>query len=342
MRFLKIILITITLFFLNPLATIAQEEWDRIINLSGTWRFSIGDNAKWASKDYNDGHWEQIKVPSHWENEGFYGYDGYAWYRVSFDGKLLKKKNANYHLFLGYIDDIDEVFLNDTRIGRKGSFPPHYQTAYDTFRDYFLPDEKLNYEGENVIAVRVYDPVGMGGIASGKIGIYSNRDDNNLAINLRGQWEFKLTNQFRSPREHAERVFNDFQPDFSKAGKESGWESIIVPGHWEDQGYKHYDGGAIFKKNFFVPEDLAGEDLVLVLGKIDDFDKTYLNGKLIGTTTWFDSFRGYSISAEDVKVCDSNLIEIYVQDNGHAGGFTKGPVGILRQSEYTRFMRWRK
>jgi hypothetical protein len=33
-----------------------------------------------------------------------------------------------------------------------------------------------------------------------------------------------------------------------------------------------------------IPKELANEDLVILLGKIDDSDKTFLNGKLIGSS----------------------------------------------------------
>jgi hypothetical protein len=33
---------------------------------------------------------------------------------------------------------------------------------------------------------------------------------------------------------------------------------------------------------------------------------------------------------------------IYVDDPQGAGGIWQGPVGIMKQSEFTRFMRWRE
>ena len=63
----------------------------RTINLHKKWKFRIGDNLKWISPSYDDRSWESIKVPSTWENQGFHGYDGYAWYRLHFDGRKLAK-----------------------------------------------------------------------------------------------------------------------------------------------------------------------------------------------------------------------------------------------------------
>ena len=54
------------------------------IDLCGDWRFEIGDNPAYAEKNFDDNGWEVIHVPNMWENEGFPGYDGYAWYRLHF------------------------------------------------------------------------------------------------------------------------------------------------------------------------------------------------------------------------------------------------------------------
>ena len=47
------------------------------------------------------------------------------------------------------------------------------------------------------------------------------------------------------------------------------------------EGYKNYDGYACYAKTFKLSNELNGKDVVLLLGKIDDFDQVYINGKLI-------------------------------------------------------------
>ena len=142
------------------------DELDLQINLSTNWLFSIGNNDRWANPSYNDQHWETIRVPADWENEGFHGYDGYAWYRTHFKGEQLNPKHPHF-LVLGYIDDADEVYFNGELIGRSGKFPPNFKTAYNAFRRYQIPNELINYRGNNVIAVKVYDDGLNGGIVNG-------------------------------------------------------------------------------------------------------------------------------------------------------------------------------
>lgn len=313
----------------------SSDEWNLVLSLKGLWKFSIGDNKSWASPKYSDTGWETIKVPSKWEDEGFYGYDGYAWYRKTFDGQILKNRNLGYTLFLGYIDDVDEVYLNGHKIGYSGAFPPRYYTAYNAFRQYSIPSEYINFGGQNLIAVRVFDAEIEGGIVSGDVGIYVNKNDMGLQVNLRGLWDFKL-------------IGNSYPDQAPAEGGE--WAHLMVPGIWEHQGFKNYDGNAWYRKRVFIPKDLEGEDLVLMLGKIDDFDDTYFNGEKVGTTrisadyrreTAYGKLRVYYIRAGLVKAGEWNTIAVFVEDIGGEGGIYEGPVGIVRQSEFTRFMRWR-
>lgn len=321
----------------------AQDGWQSVINLKGDWKFAIGDNQRWADPAYDDRDWEKIIVPARWEDEGFYGYNGHAWYRKTFDGATLKNQQLSFNLFLGYIDDVDEVYLNGHKVGGSGSFPPRYQTAYNAFRRYHIPKEYIDFTGKNVIAVRVYDSEIHGGIISGDVGIFTNRDDEDLAINLRGIWDFKPTGK---PGSHAEFDRN-FLTALAQSANGAGnsdkkeWRSITVPGVWEHQGYDSYNGSAWYRKNFMLPKELQGEDLVLMLGKIDDYDQTYLNGKLVGSTNNYNKFRIYHVSSDMVKA-GSNTLLIYVDDPQGYGGIYDSPVGFIRQSDFTKYFRWRK
>jgi len=312
------------------------NNWEKILSLRGTWKFSIGDQRRWAEPGYDDRSWESIYAPSKWEDEGFHGYDGYAWYRKSFNGDDLNNTDWSYSLFLGYIDDVDEVYFNGHLIGYSGAFPPNYVSAYNANRQYHIPNEFINFNGKNVIAVRVYDSQIEGGIVKGDIGIFVNRKDKELSINLRGMWDFCLAKGGSN--------YSDLPKD------EKSWVKISVPKSWEDQGYKHYDGTAWYRKQVYIPQDLQGEQLVLILGKIDDFDDVYLNGKKVGTSkltsdyrhhTAYDKLRTYFIPPDAFKAGQMNTIIVLVEDTGGYGGIYEGPVGIIKQSQFTKFLRWR-
>ena len=131
------------------LPALARDQ-KKEINLRGRWKFQIGDDKEYADVNFDDSDWEDIRVPRNWEDKGYPGYDGYAWYRTTFKLPVnLEEKSLKLHL--GYIDDVDEVYVNGQFIGGSGRFQPDYETAYDKNRIYPLPHHVLNFGGENLI-----------------------------------------------------------------------------------------------------------------------------------------------------------------------------------------------
>ena len=106
------------------------------MDLSGIWKFRIGDRTEWKKRNYDDGDWGEIFVPGRWEDQNYPEYDGFAWYRTTFELSDDLKEETLY-LNLGRIDDVDETYLNGYLIGSKGSFHPEYETAWDQTRTYF-------------------------------------------------------------------------------------------------------------------------------------------------------------------------------------------------------------
>lgn len=143
------------------------------IELTGTWQFKPGDCPDWAQVDFPDSSWEYIGVPQIWETAGFRRYNGFAWYRKTIvipkSWKNEKYLNLRQELLLdlGNIDDADQTFFNDSLIGATGSFPPQYQSRWNLQRHYSIPVDLVKWGEKNVIAIRVYDREGNGGIYAG-------------------------------------------------------------------------------------------------------------------------------------------------------------------------------
>jgi sialate O-acetylesterase len=316
------------------------ESDKNFINLEGLWKFSIGDDTLWASPDFNDNDWEEIEVPGFWENEGFHGYNGYAWYRKTFTIPKEFQEN-NFILSAGFIDDVDQTFINGKVVGMSGGFPPWYMTAYDAYREYYIPKEILK-EGKNTIAIRVYDAELEGGIKAGAIGLSPVTSDNrfvsnlDLNVSLSGMWKFKTGDNLQ----WKETKIDDIT-----------WREIFVPAFWEAQGYRNYDGFAWYRKSFTLPENFSGEKMVLMLGKIDDIDQTFVNGQLIGSVgDWtfdtrpryfnqnneWETVRGYYIP-ENLLMPGENTIAVRVFDGYFDGGIYQGPIGLITQEKYIKF-----
>jgi len=310
------------------------QDWKRLHELRGVWKFSIGDKKEWAEQNFDDSEWEDIFVPSSWEDEGYPGYNGYAWYRKSITFEKKAEQN-NLYLRLGYIDDVDQVFINGHLVGFSGSFPPFYYTAYNSVRSYRIPDSVLNIHGKNVIAVRIFDRQLAGGIVKGNCGIYEKRYNIKIEISLEGYWKFKTGDR----RKYKKTDYSDH-----------GWRDLFVPDIWERQGIFEYDGYAWYRKKFIMPEEYIGERLILLLGKIDDLDETFFNGMKIGETgrlyeepfpVGFEDewlvLRAYEIDENHIIYGGKNLIAVRVFDGMLDGGIYDGPVGIVT---YKNFKKW--
>jgi hypothetical protein len=136
-------------------------------------RFKTGNDQAWSQPGFDDSKWQTLKTSVTWDEQGYKDYDGYAWYRLHVFIPIAIKENSNWkdslRVFLAKIDDVDETYLNGVLIGRKGNFPNEtggYKTAWSQTREYHIStnDPAIKWNKENVIAVKVYDNGGKGGI----------------------------------------------------------------------------------------------------------------------------------------------------------------------------------
>lgn len=138
--------------------------------------FKPGDNLAWSQSGLDDHDWNPIKPQYNWEKQGYASLDGFGWYRFHFElSSLIRTKNwwpDSLRIFLAKIDDADEVYLNGKRISKTGKFPDDpggYNTQWDRWRDVRLAanDPLLQWDKDNVLAIRVYDGGGIGGMFGG-------------------------------------------------------------------------------------------------------------------------------------------------------------------------------
>ena len=100
------------------------------------------------------------------------------------------------------------------------------------------------------------------------------------------------------------------------------WRTATLPGVWEKAGYEDLDGFMWYRKVVEVPAEWAGKDLTLSLGIINDMDRTWFNGTLVGKTEGPQSatvFRNYSVPGSAV-VAGANVIAVRVYDMANVGG----------------------
>jgi beta-galactosidase len=167
--------------FFSPRA----EEKPVIVAVAGDWRAKqiqrlaaspspdkghadpgISEAAKRAvAADFNDAAWQTAQVPRDMDSYGgtWANADGEAVLRkvIEMPAALL---GQDLKLSLGAVDDHDETYFNGVRIGSVGK---ENSAPYAVQREYTVP-ANLVKPGKNVIAVRVWDKFGGGGIMSNR------------------------------------------------------------------------------------------------------------------------------------------------------------------------------
>ncbi len=131
----------------------------------------------WKESNFDDSSWPAVKVPQLWENT-LGDLDGVVWLRktISLEDDEAGKAAV---LKLSTIDDGDETYVNGVKVGQTNS--------YNMPRSYVVPASVLK-KGKNVIAVKVTDTGGGGGI-------YGEEKEVRLIVNagkeyaLAGDWK---------------------------------------------------------------------------------------------------------------------------------------------------------
>lgn len=127
------------------------------------WKFAAdpdntGHKKGFFRKDFNDSSWKNIRTDKPWESQGFKDYDGYAWYRLRF--RMPEKKDGiAAELFFRAVDESAWVWLNGRYIGQHDDGPHGWDDPF-----HLDVSREINWNGENVLAVRVRDTIYGGGI----------------------------------------------------------------------------------------------------------------------------------------------------------------------------------
>lgn len=141
-----------------------------------------GTAAGWAKPDADDASWKGADISKPWEQNGLENYDGIGWYRRAFDAPA-DWAGKDLTLSLGPIDDIDTTFFNGEKIGSKD--------VWNAERVYKVPG-KLVKVGRNVIAIRVFDNQGGGGMYGNPANVHvAPADKSGAAIALGDGWKLK-------------------------------------------------------------------------------------------------------------------------------------------------------
>lgn len=125
------------------------------------------------------------------------------------------------------------------------------------------------------------------------------------------EWENKILTE--------DAGYNNGQLTWKSNNTSADWKTMKQPGLWESSALPEFDGVVWFKKKIVIPAAMAGKEVIVNLGTIDDNDITWFNGEKIGETMGYNVNRKYTIPASLVKEGESELT-VRVFDGSGGGG----------------------
>jgi sialate O-acetylesterase len=139
----------------------------------GGWE--VGEEEKWG----------EMRMPSTWQSSRLY-HNGAVWFRKEIELPAGLEGEAG-ELSLGVVDDMDVTFVNGVEVGRTGAETPGFWAVR---RKYQVPAGVLR-AGRNVVAVRVFDQWGAGGmLGPGEVMKLDVRGE--AVADLRGDWRYRV------------------------------------------------------------------------------------------------------------------------------------------------------
>lgn len=144
-----------------PVENIDGNDID--VNFNFNWQFQLGEVEEGYKVDYDDSSWRTLNLPHDWSVEQDFSSAipaamgklpaGIGWYRKTF---TLPSNITDRDIYINF----DGAYM-DSKVYLNGTFLGEYPYGYTPF-SYKLPSEKLNFGGNNVIAVRIDSPLGNG------------------------------------------------------------------------------------------------------------------------------------------------------------------------------------
>ena len=341
--------------------------YEQVAEVPIQWKFRLDERAhpqrhRYASLDFDDSDWATINIGQAYEDQGYAGYDGWAWYRATFT--VAADSVRSVLMAFGGLGAKDAfVYVNGHLVGQH----------YDQWDRPFILDisDHVVRDGENTVALYLYDDNGMGGVY-GLVNVHQPTDEvetDDFATNQGGhlemvkwngwpvfkdhftsgklysryahrppripyaykevaevpvQWKFLLSPYAEEDQEHQEVVLS--RADFD----DSHWADINIGQAWEDQGYVGYDEGAWYRAQIEVDAE-EGWPVHLAFGGVDNEAYVYVNGTSVGEHYWWNTPFILDVS-EAVNYKGHNTVAVWVYDGANMGGIF-GTIEVIQPTE---------
>jgi sialate O-acetylesterase len=200
---------------------------------------------------------------------------------------------------------------------------------------YFFAQQKIAIDGE---------PIGLINSSWGGSAIEPWIGEQTLSALPDYRQRVQLLQQYRSDTRKADLVFAQDWVKWWQAHSDMGavWQRGVLDGNpdWQpapladwrtypDPRLKTFTGNLWFSKSFELTPAQSRRGATVVLGRIDEVDSTWLNGKFVGNTFGYGTRREYRLEPGMLQP-GTNQFSVFVTNTYDAGGMT-GPeddIGI--------------
>ncbi len=336
---------------------VVPYSYEEVAEVPLHWKFHLkvdGPHSQrhaYSAPEVDDTHWSTISIGQAWEDQGYAGYDAGAWYRTTIT--VAADSVRPVLMAFGGVDNDAFVYVNGRLVGQHHSWDLPFILDVS---DHVVRD------GENVVALYVYDGADMGGVY-GLINVHQPTEEietGDFAANRGGRMHMAYRRDWpvvsiratpyeeyanrppRVPYPHQvvaevpmawkfrldvgamnpQRRRQYADPDYD----DSQWTDISIGQAWEDQGYP-YDEGAWYRSRFTVDAE-EGRPVHLAFGGVDKDAYVYVNGDLVGQH--HERNRPFILDISSQVVRDGeNTVAIYVYDGADMGG-VYGLIQVLQ------------
>lgn len=128
-------------------------ERDPTLTLQGRVHFHPGDDPRWADPAFDDRSWPLVAANGKWDDIGYKGLSGLAWYRFSL---VLPADGRSYAALLPPINTAYQVFLDGQLVRTVGRMPPAGVAYVNTYQLVPLPTAAAARSPVLHVALRVW------------------------------------------------------------------------------------------------------------------------------------------------------------------------------------------
>lgn len=137
---------------------------DKLLDLTGTWKFNTTDNEEYSHVEMNDSHWENISIPGLWRRQNF-GNTRTGWYRNQiYIHDFWQTKSIS--ILSPSFTDAHEFYFNGIKIGGEGKISSSGECLVNNSKSkiYSIPESAIKFNSQNTISIRVCNYVGLAGV----------------------------------------------------------------------------------------------------------------------------------------------------------------------------------